>query len=111
MQAADKGLPELKGDSKSCGRQPAAVGCQGGQGRAIQGPAGRKRSWPLEELKLAGGQCKGGERGRTLLRAAASWPPFLWINCGGAQSRIKGEGERCKWAQLAKYYESCEKIG
>ena len=118
VQAADEGLPELKGDSESCGRQPAAVGCQGGQGRAVQGPAGRKRSWPLEELKLAGGQCTGGERERTLLRAAAGWSPFRRINGGGAQSRIKKGSEKwerveekCKWAQMAEYYKSCEKIG
>ena len=82
-----------------------------GHGSAVQGPAGGKRSWPLEELKLAGRQCTGGERERALLKAAAGWSPFRRINCGGAQSRIKEEGERCEWAQLAEYYESCEKIG
>ena len=96
VQAADKVLPELKGNSESCGHQLTAVGCQGGQGMAVQGPAGRKRSWLLEELKLAGGQCTGGERECALLRAAAGWSPFRWINCGGAQRRIKEEGERCK---------------
>ena len=81
-----------------------------GHGSAVQGPAGGKRSWPLEELKLAGRQCTGGERERTLLKASAGSSPFRQINCGGAQSRIKEEGERCKWAQLAEYYKSCEKI-
>ena len=82
-----------------------------GHGSAVQGPAGGKRSWPLEELKLAGRQCTGGERECTLLKAFAGSSPFRQINCGGAQSRIKEEGERCEWAQLAEYYESCEKIG
>ena len=66
-----------------------------GQGSAVQGPAGRKRSWPLEELKLAGRQCTGRERECALLRAAASWSPFRQINCGGAQSTIKEGSE--KW--------------
>ena len=55
-----------------------------GHGSAVQGPAGGKRSWPLEELKLAGRQCTGGERERAHLRAAAGWSPFCWSNGGGA---------------------------
>ena len=89
-----------------------------GQGSAVQGPAGRKRSWPVEELKLAGRQCMGGERECTLLRAAAGWSPFRRINSGGAQSRIKKGSEKwerveekCKWAQMAECYKSYEKIG
>ena len=33
MQAEDEVLPKLEGDSGSCGREPIAVGCQGGQMR------------------------------------------------------------------------------
>ena len=66
-----------------------------GHGSAVQGPAGGKSSWPLEELQLARRQCTGGERERALLKAASSWSPFRRINCGGAQSRIKEEGEGC----------------
>ena len=61
---------------------------------------------------------QGGERERALLRAAAGWSPFRRINGGGAQSQIKKGSEKWgrveekgKWAQMAEYYESCEKIG
>ena len=37
-----------------------------GQGCAVQGPTRGKRSWLLEELKLAGRQCMGGEREREI---------------------------------------------
>ena len=90
----------VKGEAKEWGQAKGKASAPAdnkrrGQGSAVQGPAGRKRSWPLEELKLAGRQCTGRERECALLRAAASWSPFRQINCGGAQSTIKEGSE--KW--------------
>ena len=54
----------VKGEAEERGLAKEEAGAPGdnkrrGHSSAVQGPAGRKRSWPLEELKLAGRQCTG----------------------------------------------------
>ena len=54
----------VRGEAKERGLAKGEAGAPAdnkrrGQGSVVQGPAGRKMCWQLEELKLAGRQCTG----------------------------------------------------